>query len=861
MSYPFSIVGSVCTCICSACRASLPSSTRTSSSSRRPRQHIVDSTPHHLAHDKHNNGDRRHDRVVADLMIVGTTIPDALHILQTHESYFFCAMVFFVLGHKPMAMEPIVVDKSRRDKVLNFINNWKDGLRAEKWPDLFEDMMRIQSKDVGLSEDILSKVREAAVFLAIHLLPLHRDLLYYAAKEGRFEVMPTIALWCDNCHEQQHGQTPAYIAAMTSHVAAVCVLANRDKRVLYDRGPDGRTPYDILYSKFSTFLLTDSRSSPPGCLYTYGENMARSLGHIPGERIPKPRFLETTVRFVQNCEISLGRYHTLMLIDSRVYSCGLGRDWKLGHGNEADVVIPREVFLDDRKIVAVSAGLSHSVVCTEKEVIVFGRNSDGQLGLKESKATLPTVAFTLKAPHIEIMRCFAGATYSAVMTSNGRCIVAGRVPWPDMSGNYWSFTLPQSPLYIHRTVHFFDNFVVTLQRYQTQTKVEVLSVREGFCSRLQGQYDCKGVVESNMTILLRSALNVWKDPSFFVFYRHPHTRGLMFVELRFKNFSSTVFMNDIVLSTHGEFIAISKVNQVAALPPALRVFISADGRNKALVTCGISVDKFTHVRQPTSPTPRAAADKDVVEVACTDEQGKEMEVFLAQRDRLIGESEYCRSFFSRWCEDGDVGARISFVDDVHLVGDFLRYCEGVLQLNGFCESKLFDIMRFADRYMCQQLFDDALGAVLLLMPTVRNLYELSRSIANPKLNDCVDYLGALLLPLMLDLGLAQQLTPAELRRMEQQYSAFDPQSSSVCESEKFCRPIGNFVMELFKTLGALFGQLDEETIFKEAVLGFVLREENRLPKPRRQGFCSIRLTGRSEILSTFAGARWLSSWS
>lgn len=61
----------------------------------------------------------------------------------------------------------------------------------------------VQSKDVGLSEDILSKVREAAVFLAIHLLPLHRDLLYYAAKEGRFEVMPTIALWCDNCHEQQ----------------------------------------------------------------------------------------------------------------------------------------------------------------------------------------------------------------------------------------------------------------------------------------------------------------------------------------------------------------------------------------------------------------------------------------------------------------------------------------------------------------------------------------------------------------------------------------------------------------------------------------------------------------------------------
>uniref|UniRef100_A0A915C554 BTB domain-containing protein n=2 Tax=Parascaris univalens TaxID=6257 RepID=A0A915C554_PARUN len=465
-------------------------------------------------------------------------------------------------GDKPMPLEAVIMDKSRKDVVLTFINTWKDRLRTEKWPDLFEDMMRIESMDVGLSEDVLSKVREAAVLLAIHLLPPHRDLLYYAAKEGRFEVMPTIISWCDNCHEQQHGQTPAYIAAMTSHVAAVCVLANHDKRVLYDRGPDGRTPFDILYSKFSSFLLTDSISSPPGCLYTYGENMARSLGHIPGERIPQPRFLETTVRFVQNCEISLGRYHTLMLIDGKVYSCGLGRDWKLGHGDEADVVIPREVFLGNRKIVAISAGLSHSVVCTENEVIVFGRNTDGQLGLKESKATLPTVAFTLKEQHVEFLRCFAGATCSAVTMSNGHYIVAGRVPWPGISDSYWIFTLPYCPLYIRRTVHFFDNFVVTLQRYQTQTKVQVLSVREDFYSRLQGQYDCKGAIEPNMMILLRSTHNVWKDPSFFVFYRHPHTRDIVFVELQFKFFSSTVFMNDIALSTHGEFIAISKNGQV-----------------------------------------------------------------------------------------------------------------------------------------------------------------------------------------------------------------------------------------------------------------------------------------------------------
>lgn len=70
-----------------------------------------------------------------------------------------------------------------------------------------------------------------------------------------------------------------------------------------------------------------------------------------------------------NFQVSFGKYHTIYLIDGQAYSCGLGRYGKLGHGDEKDQLEIRGIkFLEP--IVCVSAGLTHSIICTRKKVIL-----------------------------------------------------------------------------------------------------------------------------------------------------------------------------------------------------------------------------------------------------------------------------------------------------------------------------------------------------------------------------------------------------------------------------------------------------------------------------------------------------------
>ncbi|VDK24119.1 unnamed protein product [Anisakis simplex] len=53
---------------------------------------------------------------------------------------------------------------------------------------------------------------------------------------------------------------------------------------------------------------------------------------------------------------------------------------------------------------------------------------------------------------------------------------------------------------------------------------------------------------------------------------------------------------------------------------------------------------------------------------------------------------------------------------------------------------------------------------------LRDLYEVSRSIANDEFNNKIDLLSAYLLPLMITCGFTEQLTPDELIRLEYQYT-------------------------------------------------------------------------------------------
>ena len=81
--------------------------------------------------------------------------------------------------------------------------------------------------------------------------------------------------------------------------------------------------------------------------------------------------------------ISAGSRHSLLLVEGRAYSFGLGGFGRLGNGDEQDVHVPRliESVLVGERVVGVAAGGAHTVVWTDKgEAYSFGFGRLGRLG-------------------------------------------------------------------------------------------------------------------------------------------------------------------------------------------------------------------------------------------------------------------------------------------------------------------------------------------------------------------------------------------------------------------------------------------------------------------------------------------------
>ena len=82
-------------------------------------------------------------------------------------------------------------------------------------------------------------------------------------------------------------------------------------------------------------------------------------------------------------QISAAAFHSLMLVDGKVYSFGCGLDGQLGHGDDVDMLVPKpiESVLLGKRVVGVSAGTRHTVVWTDEGgVYSFGEGYHGQLG-------------------------------------------------------------------------------------------------------------------------------------------------------------------------------------------------------------------------------------------------------------------------------------------------------------------------------------------------------------------------------------------------------------------------------------------------------------------------------------------------
>lgn len=118
--------------------------------------------------------------------------------------------------------------------------------------------------------------------------------------------------------------------------------------------------------------------------------------------------------------MTIGGVHTAALTsDGQLFTFGLGKDGRLGHGNDHDQLSPKRVVgLEHHSIVQVACGGHHTGALTaEGEVYTFGFDDDGRLGHNCTGHVLsPKQVEALAGTHIRQISC--GCWHSAALSTN-----------------------------------------------------------------------------------------------------------------------------------------------------------------------------------------------------------------------------------------------------------------------------------------------------------------------------------------------------------------------------------------------------------------------------------------------------------
>lgn len=180
-----------------------------------------------------------------------------------------------------------------------------------------------------------------------------------------------------------------------------------------------------------------------GRVFSFGNGLHGRLGHGNEETCFEPRriaFFDTTAGVAK---ISAGTTHSLALTkDGKAYSFGFGMFGRLGHGDETDQLLPREITLrghgasppvgdrveeneTDPVIEHVAAGYFHSLLLTtDGRVYSFGAGVMGALGHGDrDKRLRPTMIEALADRRIVSMAC--GSANTLVLDDEGRVFFFG----------------------------------------------------------------------------------------------------------------------------------------------------------------------------------------------------------------------------------------------------------------------------------------------------------------------------------------------------------------------------------------------------------------------------------------------------
>ena len=137
-------------------------------------------------------------------------------------------------------------------------------------------------------------------------------------------------------------------------------------------------------------------------MYTFGIGRDGRLGHGSVETERTPRRLQG-IGLVE--QVSCGKAHTAALLRSgALLTFGSGGNGRLGHGGDENQHTPKLVeAIAHKDCIEVSCGGLHTIVVTkDQQVFAFGDGGDGQLGLGQANMNNVFLPELVKIPEVAI---------------------------------------------------------------------------------------------------------------------------------------------------------------------------------------------------------------------------------------------------------------------------------------------------------------------------------------------------------------------------------------------------------------------------------------------------------------------------
>ena len=173
----------------------------------------------------------------------------------------------------------------------------------------------------------------------------------------------------------------------------------------------------VVCGELHTAALTSE-----GRVYTWGLGKDGRLGHANRESHFVPHLVQSLAQY-QVKQVACGGLHTgALTTDGRVLTWGLGKDGRLGHGDETDQLAPKLVELllpAGSPIRQVLCGGHHTAALTEHgRLYTWGFDDDGRLGHgAPGHQFSPKVVEALRGKTVTQIAC--GCWHSAALTDEG----------------------------------------------------------------------------------------------------------------------------------------------------------------------------------------------------------------------------------------------------------------------------------------------------------------------------------------------------------------------------------------------------------------------------------------------------------